>query len=421
MKKKTNIKKSKPNLDLSAKRFDESFITFIQKNLNLIFFITATLLAFFSRNSFRGYLSGDMALFYEPWTAHLQANGGFLGIPSLHSDYTVIYQYILAFISYLPGSTIAKIKLVTWVFDFFAAFVVAITVAKLTNRKFLSRLPILAYTITLFVPAVFMNSALWGQCDIIYTSFVLLSFYFVLDDRYGLAFVYYGLALSFKLQAIFFLPLLVILYLKTRKFSLLNFLYTPVVYFITYIPALFLGKHITQIFEAYGMQIASHQNMVLGFPNLYALLPDNYDLFSTAGYLLTAITLGGLAFLVVKQKQLTMSPDKKVELALIISIMTVFFLPKMHERYMFMADLFAILYLFVKPKPFYIPIILWGINAMVYPPYFFGTPPWFDHKIVAFILLGVLLSLIYDFFKTPSKHDQFNHIEMMPPPQEQIA
>ena len=399
MKKKPAMKKRKINLDLPAKRFDESIISFLQKNLNLIFFITVTILAILLRNSFRGFLSGDMAVFYEPWTAHLQANGGFLGIPSLKSDYTVIYQYILAIISYLPGSTIAKIKLVTWTFDIFAAIVVGLIVAKLSKRKFFSSLPILAYTIALFVPAVFMNSALWGQCDIIYTSFVLLSFYFVLDDRYGMAFIFYGVALSFKLQAIFFLPFLIILYFKTRKFSLINFLYVPAVYFITYIPALLIGKPMSQIFEAFGMQVASHPNMVLGFPNIYTLLPDNYELFSVAGYVLTAIILGGLAYLVLKQRNLTMSPEKKVELALIICIMTVFFLPKMHERYMFMADLFAILYLFIKPKHFYIPITLWTINAMVYPPYLFGTEPWFDYKLVALVLLGVLLFLCYTFFK----------------------
>ena len=191
-----------------------------------------------------------------------------------------------------------------------------------------------------------------------------------------------------------------ILYLNTKRFSLLNILYLPAIYLITYVPALILGKPFSQILEAYGMQIAAYSHMVLGFPNLYTLLPDNYELFSTASYIITAIALGLIAFAVLRQKQLQMSPKKKIELALIVCITTVFLLPKMHKRYMFMADLFAILFLFIKPKQFFIPVTIWIINSMIYSPYLFGTELWFDYRVVSLILLGILLYLIFAFLKS---------------------
>lgn len=59
-----------------------------------------------------------------------------------------------------------------------------------------------------------------------------------------------------------------------------------------------------------------------------------------------------------------------------------------------------ILYLFSKPRYFYIPMMIWFINTMAYFPYLFGTEPWFDYKVVALVLLGILFYLIWDFFKT---------------------
>ncbi|NLB49140.1 MAG: hypothetical protein GX813_04830, partial [Erysipelotrichia bacterium] len=396
------MKKVNLTLKLSPTKLDKRFLDFFQKHLNLIFLIIITILAIYSRNSFRGYLSGDMLYSIQPWTAHLKNNGGFLGIPSLQSNYTVFYQYILAFISYLPANTIAKVKIVNWIFDVFAAVIVGLIIAKLTKRSKFSCLPILGYTISLFVPGMFINSALWGQCDIIHNFFILLSFYFLIDESYPKAFIFYGLALSVKLQATFLLPVLVILYFKTRKFSIFNFLFIPLVYLVCYIPALLLGKPFSQLFQAFGWQIADNPRMVLGLPNLYALLPDDYELFSVGAYILTAIVIGTIAYLVLSDKKIIMTPYKKFELGLIISIAVVFFLPKMHERYMFTSDLFAIIYLFMKPKRFYIPVIIWLINAMSHLPYLFGTLPWIDHRVVALILLFTLLFLIYDFFKTAS-------------------
>lgn len=393
-------------INIKETRFDKLFIDFVHKHLNIIFFVVVTILAIISRNHFRSLISFDITKYFEPWVAHLKTHGGFLGIPTLKADYTVSYQYILAFISYLPGSTVAKIKLVSWIFDFLAAIFAGLLVSKLTNRPKLSIIPILAYTATLFAPTIFANSALWGQCDIIYSSLVLVSLYLFTNEHYGWSFVFYGIALSFKLQALFMLPLFIVLYFKTRKFSLLHFLVIPVVYLIIYLPALFLGKPFSDIFQAYSIQTSSYPSMVLNFPNIYVLFPDDYALFATPAILFTFILIGCITYLVLRKKSLSLKNSDLIELGMIFVIICVYFLPAMHDRYMFLADLLAVVYLCIKPNRFYIPVLIWFASFVTYFPFIFITEPLVDFKMVSFVLLGVLLFMVYDFFKPFLKDDQ---------------
>ncbi len=223
-------------------------INFVQKNIQVIFFILITCLALIIRNDLRYFKSGDYQYSLKPWTDHLELHGGFSGLNTLESNYNMPYLYILAFITYLPASNLAKIKLVSIIFDFITAILVMLIVKTLIKPSKSSLIPHLAYAVTLFVPTVILNGTVWGQCDIIYTSFIMLSIFFLLKKKPTWAFIAYGTALAFKLQAIFVLPVYIFLYIKEKKFSFLNFLMIPLVQFIFYIPALILGKPLADIF-----------------------------------------------------------------------------------------------------------------------------------------------------------------------------
>ena len=43
---------------------------------------------------------------------------------------------------------------------------------------------ILTYGLILVIPPVLVNSSMWGQCDSIYTTFILISLYYLLDKKY---------------------------------------------------------------------------------------------------------------------------------------------------------------------------------------------------------------------------------------------
>ena len=74
----------------------------------------------------------------------------------------------------------------------------------------------------LLAPTVFVDSALWGQTDSIYTSMLVASIYFAIRRRPILSLFFFSVALSFKLQAIFRFPLFIVLLLKRRTHLLFS-------------------------------------------------------------------------------------------------------------------------------------------------------------------------------------------------------
>ncbi len=70
-----------------------------------------SLLTLVIRNEFRGWQSGDYLQHLLPWAKYLEAHGGFARIATAHNcNYPVTYRYILAFLTYLPGSYLARSK-----------------------------------------------------------------------------------------------------------------------------------------------------------------------------------------------------------------------------------------------------------------------------------------------------------------------
>jgi len=41
----------------------------------------------------------------------------------------------------------------------------------------------LSFGILLLIPTVILNGSVWGQCDIIYTAFVIASIYYILREK----------------------------------------------------------------------------------------------------------------------------------------------------------------------------------------------------------------------------------------------
>ncbi len=62
------------------------------------------------------------------------------------------------------------------------------------------------YTLVLALPTVILNSSAWGQADSIYTAWLMVALWHLLNHQNNRALVFFGVALAFKLQAILLLP-----------------------------------------------------------------------------------------------------------------------------------------------------------------------------------------------------------------------
>ena len=123
-------------------------------------------------------------------------------------------------------------------------------------------------------------------------------------------------------------------------------------------------------------------------PNLYQWLPNRYDDLSSYGIALF-IALMGLVFLWMTMKKQSLKPENILPLALWSVLMANFFLPAMHERYLFMADIIAILVIFQFKKYWVFVISVQFISLLAYTPFLFGTEI-IPHQDVALVFLALL-------------------------------
>jgi Gpi18-like mannosyltransferase len=124
-----------------------------------------------------------------------------------------------------------------------------------------------------------------------------------------------------------------------------DFVWIPLVYVISCVPAWICGRPWKELLLIYAEQAHIRYGLTLYFPNIYALLGlemKNSPL-GRCGCLLTVGCLGILAYLVY-EKCKDFNNDMIIALALASSLLCPYLLPYMHERYGYMALLFAVVY-----------------------------------------------------------------------------
>lgn len=329
--------------------------------MDILLFLVLTGFALIMRYALRNVVAGDYKMFFEPWVATLrEAGGGIKGLSAdfEYVDYTTPYLTILSFISICPFlNTLLLMKLVSIFFDFVAAFaVMAIVYDRTKNMTY----GILGYGALLMVPTVLTNGAMWAQCDIIFTSFVLWSLYFMLKDKPAWSMAFYGIAFAFKLQTLFLAPLYVILWMK-GKVKLKHFLFLPLMYVIGMIPSLLAGKSFWELISVYFFQANGQMDIYAlshKFPNIYQLIGTDSFLFEYADAGIW-VTLGALMILMYcfARKQYEMNACLLLRMGMLLTMTVVFFLPHMHERYAILVDVMAIVYVFFDFRKLYIPVL----------------------------------------------------------------
>ena len=369
---------------------------------DIILLIMTTFFALLIRFAFFPMQSGDYVYFLKDWYESLQAAGGIPGIGLSIGNYTPQYLYILVFLTYLPINSLFAIKIVSCVFD----VLTAILAAKLFLSVYKHRTgAIFAYAAVLLCPTVFLNSAAWAQCDSIFTFFLLASFFAAVKNRPVLASVFFGLSFSFKLQAIFFAPVLLVLVLR-EKMKIRHLFLIPAVYVAGLLPAAVAGRNFIEMLLVYFKQAGTYRNLSKNAASFCAVLADS----QSSGMSTAMILLCGAAvlFLIwrIWEKKLPMAPDDLLQVSLLFLILVPFLLPHMHERYFFPADVFALIYAIRRPKRFYVPILVVGASFFTYLPFLFGEEP--VPLVVCAAMMGTALVLVGKHFYAEMQMKQGN-------------
>ena len=328
-----------------------------KKILRILFLTAILLLAIVAKYLAYNYKSGDYEAFLKPWYDKIIELGKIKSLKYKIGDYNVPYMFILAIFSYIPISPLILIKTLSVIFD----VILAIYSSKLVyefikSNKNAILISDICFGVILFLPTVFMNSAVWAQCDSIYVTFVIMSLYYLKKDKVLTSFILLGIAFAFKLQFIFILPIYILLYFKRNDISILHFIIIPIVNVLMCLPAIIMGRGIKDCLLIYFSQTGTYKSLTLNYPNLYSLFGEVFQNQSKVLVLLTIAIIGMISFYLVYRK--VKINDNVIKIGLMLALITVYFLPRMHERYGFLVEILSIIYVFIYKKDFSLPVIL---------------------------------------------------------------
>ena len=361
--------------------------------------------------------SSDYRAFLLPWYTHLVDAGGFAGLADAgFSNYDTPYLVLLAVLTHLPVDPLVGVKAISIVFDgLLAGFAYGIV----REVRPASRWPaVTAYGVTFLLPTVVLNGAWWAQCDSVYASLCLGSLFFLLRRQTALGCAFFGLAFAFKLQAVFFAPALLVLVLVDRQ-RLRGLVLAPVTFLAALVPAWVAGRGLVSQLMVYPTQVAnpsgaaggggggsrparglggggrgdggfggggpgggggaggggpaSAHSFTSNAPTWYAWLPaDASTVWKWVGLgVAAAVALGFVGWLLTRGRRL----DRR-ELLLVaatLSLVVPLLLPEMHERYLYLGEVLAVVAAFVDRRFLVAAALMQVATLSTYWSYLRGT------------------------------------------------
>jgi Gpi18-like mannosyltransferase len=364
-----------------------------QKTSRIFLFISLILLSIAIRLIFFYIYSQDTNRIEAGWY------DVFIHVGRIDAFRVVFYNYPPPLLYLIDVTTLFRfipkevaIKLISVIFDFFAAWgMYKILAFKFPNNNY----KWIGYFALLLLPTVFVESGMWGQSDIIYTSFLLWTFYFLLKSQNFKAILFFSIAFSFKLQAAYFAPIFVILFFK-KKFPFKWFFVFPIVYFISIVPAWLAGGPLKDLLLMYYSQFNTYNSLSMRAPNLYLFIkPGNYyQAIVYAGMgIAFIIVLGYIILRIIKYKDINV--ESLCWDAFLITYFIPFLLPKMHERYFFTGGIFLLLLVFFHPKLIWAVFLSQAASLMSFIPYFSSWSDIFAKIGAIFNVLLIIGLIIY--------------------------
>lgn len=366
------------------------FIKDFKDNLFGLLFVFAVVAALvYMRVSLLSHPSRDYNVFLSNWLAQMREMEGVKPLVEKIGDYNMPYLYFLFIISKLNLNDLILIKWFSCIFDFLAA-IFMMKIVSLKTENLVSKIS--AFILTLALPTVLLNSAYWGQCDSILAALSIGAVYFFLKDKPASAIALYALAFSFKLQAIFMLPFVVVMII-IKKVNPLKLAIFPAVFLGVLVPALICGRPFIDCVRIYFDQAGQYPAMSLNSPSFWQIFENApTQNFNMVAVMLTGIVfLSFIAFCVMYKDKLDL--NSLVELAFLSSVIIPFFLPRMHDRYFFIADILSLGVFFYDKRKWYVPLITQIASLNCYSYYLFSGKLILPYSY-ATITLGVSVVLL---------------------------
>lgn len=327
---------------MKKRSLDEYIISIVIKNIDLIVVGVLLLLSVYIRFYMMVHSSSnDYDIFIVPWIETYRksiADAFREGV----GDYYIPYNVFLAIASLINVPAYISVGLFSCVFDYLTAFTIYKLLTDDFGRMISKKIAASISVVYLFIPTIVLNGAAWKQCDAIYAFFLVVLIKCLIEDKVKMAFIMLGISLSFKQQAIFILPLIIILYFANKNIKIIYSIYTLIVYLIAGLPAIAFGRSIKAVYAIYYYQMGRYREMTLNYPNFYMITMTDYEECHTYAIILT-IAIFAIAFLLINSYYGALNHQDIVTVATWSIWTCCMFLPAMHQRYDYMVAILLVI------------------------------------------------------------------------------
>lgn len=309
----------------------------------------------------------DVEWWFVPWLDHIIQHGAKASLEAPlrvqiegvngFANYSPPYLYLLVLASMASDwlSPFILVKLVSIAGAVFCAGCLYYLIRALASPG----VALLGAAGSLLLPSVALNGPAWGQTDMIWSALAALSVAYALRERWAAMMLAFGVAVAFKLQAVFIAPFLLHM-LLSRRVHPGYFLLPAFSYAAMMLPAWLAGRPAWDLATVYLEQAGAYHWLSMNAPNPWSfvqfmrLVPYGAGvIIGSLAALLVALTLGALS---VRWRRLH-GADLLLLSVVVVAAMP-YVLPKMHERYFFLADILAFALAVCRPRP-------WTIAAAV--------------------------------------------------------
>ena len=195
--------------------------------------------------------------------------------------------------------------------------------------------------------------------------------------------VVYGVAFTFKLQAVFLMPVIVLVLFMRKKTHLLYLLVIPAVMIVLSLAGIASGRNVSEVFTIYFSQTSIYKAVSLNSPSVWGLAADAvyaasffagkevisaeglYNILKYPAIIITGAALAAIMLFWLKKKVST-NLECIMIMAFLLAYTCVLLLPSMHERYGFVYEILALIIAFIDRKTIYLLCIMYTVTLITY-------------------------------------------------------
>lgn len=258
------------------------------------------------------------------------------------TDYPPGYMYILYVIGFLRtviGSSKLLVKMPAICFD----LILGILTFSFAKKKFSNRVSSILAAFISLCPVLILNSALWGQVDSVYTTFLVVSILLLMQNKISASYLMFALTVFIKPQGLIFTPVFLLAFIsdcmKNKKNIMRHIISACVSLLIITVLSLPFG--LKDVISQYIGTLSSYKYATVNAFNIYGAFGLNWGeltpFLSITGYIFIILTVAYVFAVYFKGNK------NYFYIAAMLAFMTYMLSTKMHERYAFAAVVFFLL------------------------------------------------------------------------------